>query len=244
MLDMAGGKMYWTDSGTEKIQRANLDGSNIENIVTGVEAPNGIALDVAGGKMYWTVWMKIQRADLDGQNIEDLVESYIEIIGTEDLIEEYVSPYGIVLDVAGGKMYWTEKWPNKIQRANLDGSNIEAIFTGEPLHGIALDVAGGKVYWTDRDDGMNRILRMNLDGSLVEELFTPRRFEVPHDVALDVAGGKVYWTARGFDMYWTARGRRAEDHKIQRANLDGSNVENLVTRLRDPGGIALNLSEL
>ena len=39
----------------EKIQRANLDGSNIEDLVTqGVKSPDGIALDVAGGKMYWT----------------------------------------------------------------------------------------------------------------------------------------------------------------------------------------------
>ena len=65
--------MYWTDSGTEKIQRANLDGSNIEDIVTGVEAPRGIALDVAGGKMYWTTSSKIQRANLDGSNVENLV---------------------------------------------------------------------------------------------------------------------------------------------------------------------------
>ncbi|MDE0684777.1 MAG: hypothetical protein OXI63_17805, partial [Candidatus Poribacteria bacterium] len=243
MLDMAGGKMYWTDSGTEKIQRANLDGSNIEDIVTGVKDPNGIALDVAGGKMYWAGWDNIQRADLDGQNIEDLVEPYIDIIEEDvasgkvywtvgfngkiqradlgqniddhvkscidNIIEEGLAgvyPLGIALDVAGGKMYWTEKWPNKIRRANLDGSNIEDIHIGEPLHGIALDVAGGKVYWTDRDDGMNRILRVNLDGSFVEELFTPRMLEAPHDIALDVAGDK---------MYWTAGGGGGREHKIQ-----------------------------
>ena len=54
-----------------------------------------------------------------------------------------------------------------------------------------------------------------------------------------MAGGKVLDMARG-KMYWTDSGTE----KIQRANLDGSNGENLVTRLRDPGGIALNLSEL
>ena len=68
--------MYWTDSGTDKIQRANLDGSNIEDLVTqGLSYPAGIALDVEGGKMYWTDsgTDKIQRANLDGSNIEDLV---------------------------------------------------------------------------------------------------------------------------------------------------------------------------
>ena len=33
-LDLSSGKMYWTDSGTRKIQRANLDGSGVEDLVT------------------------------------------------------------------------------------------------------------------------------------------------------------------------------------------------------------------
>ena len=72
--------MYWTDGGTDKIQRANLNGSNIENLIaTGLTSsptgPEGIALDVAGGKIYWTDFStgKIQRANLDGSNIEDLI---------------------------------------------------------------------------------------------------------------------------------------------------------------------------
>ena len=47
--------VYWTDPGTARIQRANLDGSNIETLVpAGLELPEGIALDVTGDKMYWT----------------------------------------------------------------------------------------------------------------------------------------------------------------------------------------------
>jgi hypothetical protein len=33
-LSLAGGKMYWTDYGTSRIQRANLDGTSVENLVT------------------------------------------------------------------------------------------------------------------------------------------------------------------------------------------------------------------
>ncbi len=41
-----GQKMYWADSDTEKIQRANLDGSSVEDLVTtGLWHPNGIALE-------------------------------------------------------------------------------------------------------------------------------------------------------------------------------------------------------
>ena len=51
-LNTTAQKMYWTDEDTGKIQRANLDGSNIEDFVTGLIAPESIALDVAGGKVY------------------------------------------------------------------------------------------------------------------------------------------------------------------------------------------------
>ena len=46
--------MYWTDTGTQEIRRADLDGMNSEQLLSGLSTPLGIALDVAGGKMYWT----------------------------------------------------------------------------------------------------------------------------------------------------------------------------------------------
>ena len=46
-------KIYWTDRDAGVIQRANLDGSSIENIITDVVKPHGIAIDTTDGKMYW-----------------------------------------------------------------------------------------------------------------------------------------------------------------------------------------------
>ena len=39
--------IYWADAGTNKIQRANLDGSNVTDLVTGLSTPYGIALDLS-----------------------------------------------------------------------------------------------------------------------------------------------------------------------------------------------------
>ena len=164
-LDVSGGKMYWTDERTEMIQRSDLDGRSIEDLVTtGLERPGGIALDVAGGKMYWTDGMtdKIQRSNLNGSGVEDLVTTGLSY------------PYGIALDVSGGKMYWADYHTHKIQRSNLDGSGVEDLVTGlnYPV-GIALDVAGGKMYWTDSTRA--KIQRSNLDGSGVEDLVTSQK---------------------------------------------------------------------
>ena len=45
-LDLSRGQMYWTDFGTQKIQRANLDGSGVEDLVTGLSIPVFIALEI------------------------------------------------------------------------------------------------------------------------------------------------------------------------------------------------------
>ena len=83
--------MYWTDGSTDRIQRANLDGSNVENLVTsGLRQPEGLALDPAAGQMYWadSGTDKIQRANLDGSNVEALVTTALS------------APTGLALDIS------------------------------------------------------------------------------------------------------------------------------------------------
>jgi len=135
-----GQTMYFTDYGHDHISRADLDGSNIVQLVTkaadGIEDPTGIALDVAGGKMYFTDNGNddISRADLDGSNIVVLVT------GLD-------GPTGIALDVAGGKMYWSDGGTvngvvDAVWRADLNGSNVTCMTPdqGSQLTGIALDL--------------------------------------------------------------------------------------------------------
>ncbi len=212
-------KMYWTS--VFEIRRANLDGTDVEDILTftlGFEAPHSIALDVEGGKIYWTDLLthKIHRANLDGSDVEDIIQG--------------VRSYSIALDVEGGKIYWVERHDGKIRRANLDGSDVEDILTQRfgSLSGIALDVGAGKMYWTDFQT--SKIRRANLDGSDVEDIltFTPG-FENPVSITLDVGAGKMYWTA-------------LPTGKIRRANLDGSDVEDIFTqRFGDTSRIAIGM---
>ena len=218
------GKIYWThpESG---IHRSSLDGSNVEQLVIpDLRGPNKITLDIAGGKIYWTERevADIHRSDLDGSNVETLIEGY--------------GPPGwnwitdIALDVAGGKMYWTEGISHGdyiegiVARANLDGSNIEVLLrAGHDLEDIALDLVKGKVYWTNA----GTIQRADLEDQrwVDREEYSPD-YIYEHigyeyiglgstmSIALDVDRGKVYWTGAG---------------TIQRADLDGQNVEEVLT---------------
>ena len=122
--DTTSGKMYWTDSSSNIIRRANLDGSGLEVLVDFGGTGGliwGIDIDSDSGKMYWTDRYDsvIERANLDGSNVEKLV-----------VFPDYdaLYPTAIALDVAAGKMYFTES-SRRIQRANLDGSQIEDVLT-------------------------------------------------------------------------------------------------------------------
>ena len=217
--------MYWASWILGKIQRANLDGTNLQDIVTGLTSPRDVALDIAGNKMYWVDAGddKVQRANLDGTNVEDLVNTQ-------------GSPFGIALDTTNGKMYWSIWNPGKIRRANLDGTNVEDFVTGlQQPEDIDLDIPGGKIYWTDT--GTNKIQQANLDGSNIEDLVTVG-LSYPLGLTLDVSAGKMYWTNTSFyPRPWPGL------DKIQRANLDGTNVEDLVTTgLILATGIALDVS--
>ena len=208
-------KLYWATGG--KIQRGNLDGSNIEDVVN--REAESIALDATNGKLYWShADNGIYRANLsDGTNIEQLIDDDVWAI----------SGGGIALDIAGGKMYWTNGETDSIFRANLDGTNVEELLKlrneGTPLD-IVLDVSGGKMYWTQWQGDAN-VSRANLDGSKVESLINERE---TRSVALDVSSGKMYWT-KGFAG-------------IGIANLDGSNATSFDTPDYITGGLTLNLS--
>ena len=213
--------MYWIDSGTDTIQRANLDGSNVRDIVTtGLRTPTNIALNMNARQVYWvdSSTDTIQRANLDGSNIEDVITTGLR------------TPTSIAVDTFSDSLYWIDSGTDTIQRANLDGSNIEDVITTglRTPTSIAVDAYDpelGKMYWTD--SGTDKIQRANFNGSNIEDLVTTG-LRTPTGIALDLAAGKMYWIDSGTD-------------KIQRANLDGSKIEDLVTTgLRTPTGIAVD----
>ena len=192
--------IYWTDAGTNTIQRARLDGTHVEDLLPqGLIEPYGIAVDrrPAGSCTGPIGKWGFSAPTWTGPESRPWCAT--------------ARPNGIAVDAAAGKMYWTDYGVNRIRRANLDGSAVEdlVITTLDNPYGIALDVAGGKIYWTDA--GAEKIQRADLDGSHVEDLVTVGVVN-PRGFALDVTGGKMYWTDRDLGT-------------IERANLDGSEVE-------------------
>lgn len=245
-------QLYWIED--ERIQTADLDGSNVAEVLAFERnaLPSGIAVDAEGGWIYWYEdgSQYIRRARLDGSEATDLFRP--EDRRVDDL----------VIDADNGHVYWGAAIGDGIiGRAALDGSDAEVLLSDadytEGVLDLALDVKSGKMYWT----ALGAVRRANLDGTDVEFVADVPFNRQPSSISLDADGGFVYW-AEGDEIfrapmdggepesvlrrnrpedvvvvpaegkiYWVQgfwANLRAEDPGVFRADLDGGNVEELV----------------
>ena len=165
-------------------------------------------------------------------------------------------PDGLVVDPAGGYIYWTNmgvphRNDGSIERADLDGGNRRFIvpqggaFTPKQLH---LEKRSGKLYWADRE-GM-RVMRASLDGSRVETLIQTGEDEADrHDpsnwcvgITVDPILRQMYWTQKGTGDSGQGRIFRASID-IPRGQTPGSrlDVETVFEGLPEPIDLELDL---
>ena len=227
-VDVAGGKMYWTNMGTltdsphtpaGSLQRANLDGSGIEVLLQPgavTNTPKQMQIDLVHRKIYWSdrEGAKAWRANLDGSSPEVLLSGHS--------IQQLV---GMALDVPKGQFYVTDRYAKFILRAGFDmpagqdagnRSDVEQLVvesgSAMPID-LDLDLQHRTMYWTDRS--LNTIQRAAMDlpagqtaanrsdiATLVSGLSTPI------GISLDLSAGKMYFTELGGQVF--------------QANLDGS----------------------
>ena len=218
VVDVSNSTFYWTEqtgANRGKVRRANLDGSNRHLIKSLTNIPLSLSIDTTYSKLYLTnAFGKIQRLNLDGSNFEP------------NLITGLESPKSVVLDVASSKLYWIEQTDDKtgkIQRADLNGSNVQVVksLTSLPLS-LSIDPLHRKLYLTN---AWGKIQRLNLDGSNFEPNFITD-LDFPEGIAVDVGAGKLYW---------------AETDGVRCADLNGENVQEVFTDFGTPMHIALSI---
>ncbi|XP_076470996.1 low-density lipoprotein receptor-related protein 4-like isoform X2 [Babylonia areolata] len=206
-VDIVQGKVYWTDTVSDKITRANLDGSGVEVVVfDGLHTPDGLAVDSVGRKLYWTDdgHNRIEVSNLDGSMRSVLVWKNLD------------KPRAIALHYDEGHMFWTD-WGQepRIERADMDGKNRMVIVRrhlGWP-NGLTIDRPSKTIIWADAQ--METIECADLSGKYRRKLVE----RVAHPYGLTVAGNSVYWTD------WQA-------NAIQRANKkNGGNVTVILNKL-------------
>lgn len=72
-------RIYWTPCESSTIRRANLDGTEAEDILVSQGEVGKLAIDHKGGKIYWSEPSEgtIRRANLDGTGVEDLLSGLV-----------------------------------------------------------------------------------------------------------------------------------------------------------------------
>ena len=250
VVDVAAGHIYWTNMGNPKandgtIDRADLDGTNVTNVVPpgATWTPKQLQFDAKNRKLYWSdrEGMRVMRSNLDGSNIETLVETGH---GDADRLDARNWCVGIAVDANGGKFYWTQKGSDNagqggIFRAGLEipkgqtpanRQDIEVLYDNlpEPIV-LDLDLGNRVIYWTDRGDPPrgNTVNRAPMDaasGKRKEPEIVFNHLMEGIGLSLDLENKRMFLTDLGGSVY--------------SANLDGSNKKNIVFAEGNLSGIA------
>ena len=230
-------KVYWTEAGQieARIRRANLDGTSVQTLLfdpvgsgTGnaqLSFPTSIQLDRQNQQMFWVDFGldRISRASFTGAGVQTVFQA-----------ASTASLRASTLDVPNNRLYYSNFGNDTISRVNFDGTGNTTILTlpsaSIPL-GLSLDAAAGHIYFTD--NGANMVRRVNLDGTGLVDLVTTG-LDNPVNVQLDPINGKMYWVDFGNSSV-------SNSGRIERANLDGSNRQTLISNLPLPEDIALDV---
>ncbi|MEM8501233.1 MAG: DUF5050 domain-containing protein [Pseudomonadota bacterium] len=229
-IDTVNQNIYFTDRNERSIRRSSIDGSDIELVLDPglnsrqgpcgfrTSSPQGIAVDPENEYVYWSdpgypetpgslTSGAILRAKFDG--------SGLEVIVSNNGVSE-----GIALDLENNKIYFgssvnvmgDDGCVNDgyfVQRANLDGSELE-IIAEERARAVAVSSSEQAVYWTDQVN--NVLIKANLDGS-------------NREVLLNTGSGLFGVAVDNSSVYWSEDGTG----NILRANLDGTQSEVFVS---------------
>ena len=163
----------------------------------------------------------------------------------ETLLTDTESIGGLDLDYASGQIYWIRgNWSNKsniplVMKANLDGSSMEVLVSSDGTSktsettDLALNLTDKTLYYTSGYYG-GHVMRAPLNGG------------VPVAVAstIGIAAG-VAVNAPAQQIVWVEYGNSNQD-RVMRANLDGSNVQQLINGstagLIQPRNVVLDLT--
>lgn len=211
-IDQVNNKLYWINAGDGKIERANPDGSDFEEVFSNnslLSSTFSLAVNPDNQKIYWSGIEFIRRVGYDGTDPEDII--------TDDIFQ----PEGIFIDQENDLLYWADLVGNVIKRANLDGSNAEDFYSDELENpaDLALNNEGTKLYILDRrgfgDEGI--ILKINMDGSDKTEIIN--NLDDPVSFTLDNSENKLYWLDDSNPVI------------LETAGIDGSGRDTLLSEL-------------
>ncbi len=247
---VSGGVVYWTTSaGT--VVRANVDGTGLASIATGLGTP--FIIKVASGRVYVTSYDTggaVTAMDLDGGNATSLagpqpsprglaVTSSRVFFGTTDPdagsiqsvtvggtdLTPLAAPINGARDLVtdGTNVYWAAINDSRIDKVPVGGGATTRVASAPSPLGLA--VFGSILFYTNYalPDAGGAVWRVNTDGT-GQIVLAPGENQ-SRNIAVD--GNFAYWTNEG-------------DGTLKRVPIGGGTVTTLATGQIQPWGIALD----
>jgi len=212
--DHVSNKIYFCDfenTNNGKILRMNLDGTNIEEVLTGLGSPYGVAINYAEGKMYIADGANVSRANLDGTGFE---KQFVNISGGAMRAVGFSTKTNLI--------YFYEVNDEYMYVAKPDGTGVEQLIEGAYGYGLYIDDVNEKIYYDDRNNA--GLMRANLDGTNPVKIASFSGNRGGSGMAVDHDENKIYWSETNLN-------------NIKRANLDGTEPETVRSGLSNPRGM-------
>uniref|UniRef100_A0A671R237 Low-density lipoprotein receptor-related protein 1-like n=1 Tax=Sinocyclocheilus anshuiensis TaxID=1608454 RepID=A0A671R237_9TELE len=156
-VDWVAGNLYWTDSGRDVIEVAQISGQHRKTLISGmIDEPYAIVVDPQRGTMYWTDWgnhPKIETAAMDGTLRQTLVHENIQW------------PTGLAVDYFNERLYWADVKLSMIGSVRLDGFDpVVAVsnLKNNLLHPFSIDIFEDYIYGVTYTN--NFVFRVNKFG--------------------------------------------------------------------------------
>uniref|UniRef100_A0A673FYD1 Nidogen 2a (osteonidogen) n=1 Tax=Sinocyclocheilus rhinocerous TaxID=307959 RepID=A0A673FYD1_9TELE len=164
-LDVARRRLFWVDSTSDKIETANLDGSDRRVLFdTDLVNPRAIIVDSPTRTLYWTDWNreapKIERSSVDGQNRRVLVQDGIGL------------PNALTYDSTTGQVCWADAGTKRLECISPNGTGRRVVHSNlnYPFSMVAFS---NHYYYTDwRRDG---VIALNRDNQSTDEHLPDQR---------------------------------------------------------------------
>lgn len=212
--DAVNEKIYYVDfqvTNSGKVWRMNPDGSDLEELLSGLSSPYGVAINLAENKMYIADGPNVSRANLDGSGYE---KEFINIPG--GLMR------AIGFNKTTGLIYFYEVNVEDMYIAKSDGTGVAAIIQDSYGYGLFIDEVNGKIYYDDRSQA--GLMQANLDGSGAVKIASFSGNRGGSGMTVDYKANKLYWSETNLG-------------NIKRANLDGSEAETVLSGVGNPRGM-------
>lgn len=233
-LQLSNQTIYWNEvipgggpggnSALTLLNRVNINGGAADTISTNTTSRlTELAFEPSQQKLYWSVGGFVKRSNPDGSNTENVVTSIVS--------GQQTGMYGLALNQANSKMYWTDTILKTVNVADFNGANRALLFDGNDIRPgqLVLDSVSSRLYFGNHGDGgtpegpKDKISRINLTGLGFQTVVSG--IVQLTGVDIDPIAQKLYWVDLGFNAL--------NDTMIRRANLDGSGVETLLSNLPD-----------